>query len=227
MDKLSNFFSNIYIKFRYPSLLIGKNTHISPKSTFGGNNAIDSFTMFYGELGYGSYIGSGCFITGSIGKYCSIGNEVVCINGNHPSSVFVSTSPLFYRKKSKKWKTFVDEDMFKDHKWTDTEKEYSISVGNDVWIGSYVRILDGITIGNGAIIAAGAVVTKDVAPYSIVGGVPARTIRMRFSDETIDILQDSQWWDWDIEFLKKNVEIFHDIEKFVAYRHKTEKHRME
>ena len=69
-----------------------------------------------------------------------------------------------------------------------------INIGNDVWIGLNVTLLDGVNIGNGSIIAAGAVVTKDVLPYSIVGGVPAKLIKMRFDLETINILQNSRWW---------------------------------
>ena len=80
-----------------------------------------------------------------------------------------------------------------------------IVVGNDVWIGYEAVILAGVTIGDGAIIGARAVVTKDVPPYTIVGGVPAKPIRKRFNEETIDILLKLKWWDWSKEKIAKNI----------------------
>ena len=80
-----------------------------------------------------------------------------------------------------------------------------IVVGNDVWIGYEAVILAGVTIGDGAIIGARAVVTKDVPPYTIVGGVPAKQIRKRFNEETIDILLKLKWWDWSKERIAKNI----------------------
>ena len=80
-----------------------------------------------------------------------------------------------------------------------------IVVGNDVWIGYEAVILAGVTIGDGAIIGARAVVTKDVPPYTIVGGVPAKQIRKRFNEETIDTLLKLKWWDWSKERIAKNI----------------------
>lgn len=80
-----------------------------------------------------------------------------------------------------------------------------IVVGNDVWIGYEAVILAGVTIGDGAIIGARAVVTKDVPPYTIVGGIPAKQIRKRFNEETIDILLKLKWWDWSKERIAKNI----------------------
>ena len=87
-------------------------------------------------------------------------------------------------------------------------------IGNDVWIGRNAIILPGNTIGDGAIIAAGAVVTHDVPPYTIVGGVPARPIRKRFSDDIIEKLLEIKWWDWPEEKIVENFEYFYQPEKF-------------
>lgn len=79
-------------------------------------------------------------------------------------------------------------------------------IGNDVWIGHRATIMPGVKVGDGAIIASNATVTKDVEPYAIVGGNPARLIRKRFSDEQIERLLSIKWWDWDIERITKNVQ---------------------
>lgn len=141
------------------------------------------------NIGFYSYVGPKSIINNSqIGNYCSISSNVKIGLGNHPTSYF-STSPLFYSKNNifnnKSSVIFKYEHEFKQ-----------IIIGNDVWIGSNVLILDGVKVGNGAIIAAGSVVTKDVDPYSIVGGVPSKLIKKRFEPETIHEIELSQWWNF-------------------------------
>lgn len=101
-------------------------------------------------------------------------------------------------------------------KYTDPIGKKLVEIGNDVWIGSHVLIMDGVKIGDGAIIAAGAVVTKDVEPYSIVGGVPARHIRYRFSEEQIKKLLQLKWWEKDFGWIKEHYRDFRNINEFIA-----------
>lgn len=89
-----------------------------------------------------------------------------------------------------------------------------VLIGNDVWIGANVVILPGVKVGDGAILAAGAVITKDVEPYAVVGGVPAKTIQKRFDDEMIEMFLDIKWWDWSIEKIEGNIELFYQPNAF-------------
>ena len=98
---------------------------------------------------------------------------------------------------------WIEKDVF-EHK----SEEERVILGNDVWVGSHVLINGGVHIGNGACIAAGAVVVKDVPPYAIVGGVPAKIIRYRFPKEVIDRLESIQWWNLPIDILKQNIHLF-------------------
>ena len=125
-----------------------------------------------------------------IGKFCSIacGAKFLFTSANHamrPLSTY--TFPIFFEE----WGLDVSEIR---SAW---DNKGDIVVGNDVWIGYEAVILSGVTIGDGAIVGARAVVTRDVPPYTIVGGVPAKPIRKRFDDETIEKLLRLRWWDWD------------------------------
>ena len=122
----------------------------------------------------------------------------------------VSTHPAFYSPNHSCEMGFVQTQKYEDYRFADGE--YNIIIGNDVWIGTGARIVDGITVGNGAVILAGAVVTKNVPDYGIVGGIPARLIRKRFDDDTIHKLLDLQWWNKDIDWIKDNAEYFDDID---------------
>lgn len=124
-----------------------------------------------------------------IGAFSSIGPNVLLGGlGCHPVDR-LSTHPAFYSARLQAGDTFSETDTF--------EELPRVRVGNDVWIGAGSIVLDGVTIGDGAIIAAGAVVNKDVPPYAIVGGVPARIIRYRFDEETIEALLEWRWWELD------------------------------
>jgi len=131
-----------------------------------------------------------------IGKFCMIASDVTFImNGANHLSDAISTFPF----------------AIFGHDWSDAMEGKSYPskgntvIGNDVWIGYGVTIMPGVNIGDGVIIATKSVVTKDIAPYSIVGGNPAQEIRKRFSGEEIEKLLDLQWWDWPIEMITENV----------------------
>jgi len=128
-----------------------------------------------------------------IGSYCSIGSGAVFMmagNQGHRSD-WVSTFPFYFQA-----------NIFKEAK-NGFEKMGDTVIGNDVWIGSEAMIMSGVNIGNGAIIAARAVVTKDVEPYTVVGGNPAVIIKKRFSDKEIEQLQSMKWWNWEEEKVKE------------------------
>jgi acetyltransferase-like isoleucine patch superfamily enzyme len=131
----------------------------------------------------------------NIGKFCSIANNVLIGLGNHPLNFF-STSPLFYKKINPLKIILVSNELYFD--------EYKpIHIGNDVWIGTNAIILDGVNIGNGAVIASNSVVTKNVEPYSIVGGVPAKLIKYRFTEDKISELMKERWWELSLCEIKK------------------------
>jgi len=142
-----------------------------------------------------------------IGRFCSIGPNCMIGLGKHPSKDFVSTHPIFFSTLKQAQITFADKGYFDEFE--------NIVIGNDVWIGANAIVIDGVKIGNGAIVAAGSVVTKDVPPYAIVGGVPAKIIRYRFEHETIKKLLELKWWDMDVESLKNNYKKFHNVKELL------------
>ena len=133
-----------------------------------------------------------------IGKFCSVacGAKFLFTSGNHSmKSLSTYTFPLFFDE----W-CLDGKDI--RQAW---DNKGDIVIGNDVWIGYEAVILSGVTIGNGAVIGTRAVVTKDVPPYTVVGGVPARPIRRRFDDVVIEKLEALRWWDWDDETIRRSI----------------------
>lgn len=134
-----------------------------------------------------------------IGKFCSIacGAKFLFNSANHTqTSLSTYTFPLFFEE----W------ELEKKNVTKAWDNKGNIIIGNDVWIGYDAIILSGVTIGDGAIIGARAVVTKDVPPYTIVGGVPAKAIRKRFDEKTIKSLLNLKWWDWPEERIAANIQ---------------------
>lgn len=142
-----------------------------------------------------------------IGKFCSIARECYIGGASHPLD-WVSTSGCFYLKSNFTGVCYHEA----DYNWHTRTK-----IGNDVWLGIRTIILGGITIADGAVIGAGSVVTKDVGPYEIWAGNPARFIRKRFDDETIHKLLEAQWWDWEDEKLYCSGEFFSNPNRFVRF----------
>ena len=160
------------------------------------------------EMGKHSYIGKNCIVSDAkIGQFCSIAGYSQIGGGMHPIDM-VSTSPCFLSGRSSSGKNFAQIHF---------ETSDTVEIGNDVWIGAGCYIKAGIKIGNGAVVGAHAVVTKDVAPYSIVAGVPAREIRKRFDEKTIRQLSDIEWWNWSDDKLKEYGKDFDNPEKLIAY----------
>ncbi len=162
------------------------------------------------ELGDYSYLGPRCMVgDAAIGKFCAIAAEVRIGAPNHPMD-----RPSMHRF------TYCPEyysaDAVRDHYFFNQRKRDRAIIGNDVWIGHGVIVLPGVTVGDGAVLAAGAVVTKDVEPYTIVGGVPAKLIRERFSRIIAEKLKSMAWWDWPFEVIMARLADFQssDIETF-------------
>jgi acetyltransferase-like isoleucine patch superfamily enzyme len=205
---LRSFLKDRYLARMYPTLTFGRNVQIK-ESTFGRHTQVaDDVNIYHCQIGNYSYIEVGTVAAYAvIGKFCSIAGGTYIGLGVHPSRDFVSTHPAFYSRSRGLATSFADRDYL---------EEYApVRIGNDVWIGTAAVIKGGITIGDGAIIGAGAVVTKDVDPYCIVGGVPAKKIRDRFDGDTVDFLLRFKWWDKDDQWLKANFQKFHNVRQFV------------
>jgi acetyltransferase-like isoleucine patch superfamily enzyme len=164
--------------------------------TFGGKNIVPDRCNFSGTIaiGYATTLGYNNLISGSItiGKYCQLGADVAIHATNHPIHTL---------------STYIGSNLF-NGELTTLKEIKKISIGNDVWVGHNVIIVGNVTIGNGSILAAGSVITKDVEPYTIVAGVPAIPIKKRFTQEIISEIEALQWWDLSEEELLKLKPIF-------------------
>ncbi len=186
----SSYFETIYLKnvINSPNIIVGDytmyNDFAKDPTAFEKNNVLYHYPINNDKL--------------IIGKFCSIacGAKFIMTSANHSlESLSTYPFPIFVEEWDLDWKDVT----------TAWDNKGDIVIGNDVWIGYEAVIMPGVHIGNGAIIGTRAVVTKDVPPYAIVGGVPAKIIKMRFADDVIDKLQNLQWWNWSYDKIKDNI----------------------
>jgi virginiamycin A acetyltransferase len=190
-----------------------------------GTNAIYLKDAKWAVIGHKTY-DNGAFVwrwhNGSllrIGKYCSIANNVnfVCDSGYHTESQ-ITSFPLFHEVLEKDDEVIINNVPYlvKDIKEKLRPKKTNISVGNDVWIGMNVTILPDVKIGNGVTILAGAVVNEDIPDYAVAGGIPAKVLSLKHSEEIIESLNKISWWDWSDERIKENVNDFYlPMDRFI------------
>jgi acetyltransferase-like isoleucine patch superfamily enzyme len=180
---------DIYNKIRFSECTVDKNCCIDQQSDLEiGARVLENCFVLNSNVGKYSYIGRNSLVQNTtIGSFCSIANDVCLGLGTHPHHLF-STSPLFYRRENTFGVKLIDDDL-------EFEEYAPIRIGHDVWIGARAIVMDGVALGTGCIVAANAVVTKDVEPYAIVGGVPAKTIGQRFAKNQADTLLSSNWWE--------------------------------
>ncbi|WP_319002180.1 CatB-related O-acetyltransferase [Pseudomonas chlororaphis] len=179
-------------------------------SSIPSTSKVESGSTVLGTtFGAYSFCGYDCtFIKCEVGRFCSIASKVVVGGARHPME-YVSTSPVFLsHKESIKTK-------FSRHEY---HWQPRTVIGHDVWIGEGVYVKGGVTIGVGAVVGMGSVVTKDIPPYAIYAGNPARLIRYRFSEAVVAALLKSQWWEYSDEELRAVAPDFNDPETFLKAR---------
>jgi acetyltransferase-like isoleucine patch superfamily enzyme len=186
---------------------------VSPFSLISGTSlhakcAVKSGCRIYdSSVGRYSFLGRSCFVTNSqVGSFCSIADG--CIIGSAAHNLeWASTSPVF-QGRANAFRTMLHDGGFEPPKTT--------KIGDDVWVGLRAIVLGGIHVGNGAVVGAGAIVTKDVPPYAIVAGNPARIIRYRFDDNVISALLESGWWELSDKDLRSVAAFINSPLEFVA-----------
>jgi acetyltransferase-like isoleucine patch superfamily enzyme len=177
------------------SSLIDNVSNISKKARIGRQVQIVKT-----NIGDYSYISSRSeVVNANIGKFCSIARDCSIGLASH-SLNFLSTSPIFTARNNALKKVWADKNYF--------TASHQVNIGNDVWIGKNVKIIGGVSIGDGAVIGTGAVVTKDIPPYAIAVGVPAKVIKYRFDSHIIEKLLQIQWWNLSEKELKTNIHLF-------------------
>lgn len=178
---------------------IDNKSRISRKAKVYGHVQVTHSTMDdYSYVGRNSRI-----IHADIGKFCSIASEAKIGMGTHTLDK-ISTSPIFTEVKNSTKHSWVKVSAVNPFK--------RVVVGNDVWIGVRTMVMGGVKIGDGAVIGAGAIVTKDIPPYAVVAGVPAKIIRYRFPQEQVDALLSHPWWELPEAKLRERIELFQGSE---------------
>jgi phosphonate metabolism protein (transferase hexapeptide repeat family) len=194
---------NEFNQFIHPSCRLIKSKVGEYVDLFAGTTLIESSIDDYSYTA-----GNVQVVYSKIGKFCSIANSTVINPGNHPQWR-VTQHHCTYRRKQYGFDTVDDDEFFN---W---RRSYKCTLGHDIWIGHGAIILAGVNIGTGSVIGAGSVVTKDVPPYSVAVGVPAKVIKKRFPDDVIEKLMNIEWWNWTREQLEAGFKDLFDMEKFI------------
>lgn len=223
---LSEIGSNLYRALIYPFIrmkmerksksILKQGTYLYGGTVLEGHNFVGRDSQLCNvSLGYCSYVNRNCDLSNTeIGKYTSIGNQVSTVLGKHPTDTFVSTHPAFYSATAMGY-SYVKEDRFDEMSYLDEEGRKQVRIGNDVWIGNHVQLMEGVTVADGSVLAAGSIVTKDTVPYGIYAGVPAKLVRKRFDDETIEKLLKLQWWNRSEDWIRDHVDRFQDCKELL------------
>lgn len=201
---------------RNKKVFLSWKSNILKGSVFEGYNKVWNGTTFGGQLGRCSYVGSNGFLRAKVGRFTSIAYGCVSVTGRHTyKEPYVSTSPLFVSTKGQTGIKIVDHDLFEEMPQADAQNNFDVIIGNDCWIGYKVSLVSGVKIEDGAVVLSHAFVTKDVPPYAIVGGVPAKIIGYRYEKEIIKQLLKIKWWNFPMEKIIDNKELFLDIKAFI------------
>lgn len=206
--KLRDYLSRQKTLLRNPTLRLGRNTTTN-QTAFEEHVALgDDAMVLRSEVGRHSYFGPRCIVADArIGRFCSIAADVSIGTGGHPLGKNAAMHPIFYLSRPPLW-DLVQTDQFTEFAQT--------TIGSDVWIGTKAVIRDGVTIGHGCVIGAGAVVTKDTEPYGIYVGVPAKLMRFRFPEEIREKLLALQWWEKDFDWIRSRAELFQDANRLAG-----------
>lgn len=205
---------SLYLKVRNSNISITKKSlfkrfRLPDHSIKIENYSLIDNSLILHAIGAYSYTHSTLSQTSTVGRYCSIARNVTIMENNHPLDRY-TTSPITY---ASKFKHLFNQKHIQD-------KEKRVEVGNDVWIGENVTLKREIKIGDGSVIGYGSIVTKDVEPYSIVAGAPAKVIKYRYDEKTIARLIELQWWRYDLA--KYNLSPTISIEEFIEQIEKIE-----
>lgn len=203
------FAPRLFFSDRKKGVILSRSANARNCDFEGRNRVCAGVQICFSFVGRGTYVSEGSRLSRcKMGRYCSIGPEVLLVSGTHPLDGRLSTHPSFYSVSEQAGFTYAKQQSFEELVFVDAEQRYVARLGSDVWIGARAMIIAGVKIGNGAVIAAGSIVTKDVDDFSIVAGVPARHVRYRFEEGRRRELLAAPWWEQDESWVVENLKEF-------------------